>query len=240
MISKKIVVIVTACISIGLSIIVACTVSEWYITSDVSFMQWVKSSDGIRYILGFVGNFAVSLISASVFLIGVQFIIEKTRNKESEDRKISFLRNNISKEMRENSEECLKKIKSYENREMLLRNQYFVECNFKAKMLDGENFSGTNFKGACFVDASLVGAILTRCILDGVNFEGSKLSFADFTSASVDVSTLKVAHSLWKATMPDGSRYDGRFNLRGDLETAKKMGYNLLDAKQHEKFYEQE
>ena len=38
--------------------------------------------------------------------------------------------------------------------------------------------------------------------------------------------------------MPNGSYYDGRFNLVGDLKKEKKMGYDLSDVNQYNQFYE--
>lgn len=238
MISKKIMIIVIACLTIGIFLIGGCIVGEWYLTSEVTFRQWIVGASGIRYVLGLIGSFAASLVSASVFLVGVEFIIEKTKNQEDEEKRISILRDSISKEMRVNSKECLDKLNTYDNKEALLTNQFFAGCDFEEMVLDGENFSGTNFEGACFINASMIGADLTGCILMKADFTNAKLSYADFTNASIDILILEHAHSLWKAKMPNGSYYDGRFNLVGDLEMAKKMGYDLSDVNQYNQFYE--
>lgn len=240
MISRKIMIIVIACLTIGIFLIGSCIVGEWYLTSEVTFRQWIVGASGIRYILGLVGSFASSLVSASVFLIGVEFIIEKTKNQEDEERRINILRDSISKEMRVDSKKCLEKLNFYENKEALLINQFFAGCDFGDMTLDGENFSGTNFEGACFTNASMIGANLTGCILIKADLKNAKLSYADFTNASIDILTLEQAHSLWKAKMPNGSYYDGRYNLIGDIEMAKKMGYDLSDMNQFKQFYELE
>lgn len=238
--SRKIMIIVIACLTIGIFLIGSCIVGEWYLTSEVTFRQWIVGASGIRYILGLIGSFASSLVSASVFLIGVEFIIEKTKNQEDEERRINILRDSISKEMRVDSKKCLEKLNFYENKEALLINQFFAGCDFGDMTLDGEKFSGTNFEGACFTNASMIGANLTGCILIKADLKNAKLSYADFTNASIDILTLEQAHSLWKAKMPNGSYYDGRYNLIGDIEMAKKMGYDLSDMNQFKQFYELE
>ena len=90
----------------------------------------------------------------------IEYIFEKTKNQEDEEKRISILRDSISKEMRVNSKECLDKLNTYDNKEALLTNQFFAGCDFEEMVLDGENFSGTNFEGACFINASIIGALL--------------------------------------------------------------------------------
>lgn len=53
----------------------------------------------------------------------------------------------------------------------------------------------------------------------------------------VNYDQLMVTHSMRGAIMPDSTRYNGRFNLRGDLEVAKRQGVNVYDEEEMAKFY---
>ncbi len=237
MISKKTVIIVIISMVIGILLFGCCIVAEWYLSSDTTFIKWFISTEGLNYILKFAEDFAVSLISASVFLLGVELIIEKNKNKETENNKLDFSRDWVSKNMLKDAKECFEKINTYENRDLLLTNQFFAGCNFKDLTLDSENFSKTNFTGASFQNTSLIGTDFTNCILDNADFSGANASYAVFLQAKIDMNALQKAHSLWNATMPDGSLYSGIYNLDGDNELARRMGYDLSDHEQRKLFY---
>jgi uncharacterized protein YjbI with pentapeptide repeats len=75
--------------------------------------------------------------------------------------------------------------------------------------------------------ANLSGAKLTRASLQGVNLSETNLDGADLFKANlqgarnVTDAQLAAVHRLWGAIMPDGSSYDGCYNLPGDLEFAR-------------------
>ncbi len=74
--------------------------------------------------------------------------------------------------------------------------------------------------------ADLTGAKLSRANLQGANFSQAVINDADLYKSNLGgarnltAEQLSQARRLYGATMPDGSVYDGRFNLRGDLEFA--------------------
>jgi len=93
--------------------------------------------------------------------------------------------------------------------------------------------------------ADLRGASLTRASLRGAKMNGADLSEADMTLAdltganmpgvnltgakNVSEEMLCVLRGLKGATMPDGSRYDGRYRLEADIQSAfANMGINDL------------
>lgn len=75
--------------------------------------------------------------------------------------------------------------------------------------------------------ANLAGARLTRANLRDADFSEAVLTNADMFKADLQNARnltheqLAQAKRLWGAIMPDGTTYDGRYNLAGDLEFAK-------------------
>lgn len=82
-----------------------------------------------------------------------------------------------------------------------------------------------NLHRAKLVGADLRGASLFKANLDQVYLQGANLEGAcNLTDAQ-----LAQAYRLKGAIMPDGSRYDGRLNLRGDVQAAQKKGIDTGD-----------
>lgn len=83
---------------------------------------------------------------------------------------------------------------------------------------------------------NLTGAKLSRAILRSANFSQAILDDADMFKADLqnahnlsDEQLSKVSR-LWGAIMPDGTTYDGRYNLNGDLEFARWGRVDINDA----------
>lgn len=85
----------------------------------------------------------------------------------------------------------------------------------------------SNLDHADLSRANLSGARLSRAVLQGADFSQADLSKADLFKADLQNARnltdeqLVTAKRLWGAIMPDGTTYDGRYNLVGDLEFAK-------------------
>jgi hypothetical protein len=90
----------------------------------------------------------------------------------------------------------------------------------------------TDFHQARLENANLSMANLCDCKLARANLEGSNLSNADIQGADFFKANLQNVSNLtdeqcskvkrlYGATMPDGSIYDGRYNLEGDIEFAR-------------------
>lgn len=75
--------------------------------------------------------------------------------------------------------------------------------------------------------ANLTGARMARANLRGVDFSQAIIANADFFKADLQNARnltdrqLAQAKRLWGAIMPDGTTYDGRYNLKGDIEFAR-------------------
>jgi hypothetical protein len=93
--------------------------------------------------------------------------------------------------------------------------------------LQGVNLGGADLKRARLKGANLRGAALhwtdlSDADLSGVSLTGANLLWANLRDArGVTDCQLSGAYILRRATLPDGSPYDGRYNLRGDLDDAR-------------------
>jgi len=129
--------------------------------------------------------------------------------------------------------------------------------------LSGFNFQYVHFQGADLYKADLSGANLLKADLrwanlSNANLQNTQLGNANFFQADMSKTNLrrailskanlqgvinleddqlKQAHRLQDAILPDGSRYDGRFNLSGDLETAQVRGIDIENPKEKADFY---
>lgn len=100
--------------------------------------------------------------------------------------------------------------------------------------LDGANLNAANLHGtqagqASFVEADLRWADLSEAYLERANLRGARLDGATLTGADLRGAGLTVAQAqtvgaLRGVIMPHRARYDGRFNLPVDLETARLHG----------------
>ncbi len=93
--------------------------------------------------------------------------------------------------------------------------------------LRGVDFHQAHLQGCNLARADLTGAKLTRADLRGADFSKAVLKEADLYKADLrearNLTDEQLAETkrLWGATMPDGSVYDGRYNLNGDLQFAR-------------------
>lgn len=91
--------------------------------------------------------------------------------------------------------------------------------------------------------ADLSGAKLTRANLQGANLSRTTLKDADLFKANLrdarNLSDEQFSHvkRLWGAIMPDGSSYDGRYKLAGDIEFAKWGQVNVDDPRAMAEFF---
>lgn|GEM_PF-471186 len=87
------------------------------------------------------------------------------------------------------------------------------------------NLSCANLQGAQLNSADLYRADLSKVELKGANLFNANLQGAHHVAEE----QFAQANALLGATMPDGSRYDGRFKLEGDILTAHARGVDTDD-----------
>ncbi|MBN1311942.1 MAG: pentapeptide repeat-containing protein [Anaerolineae bacterium] len=132
---------------------------------------------------------------------------------------------------------------------------HLTSCN-----LDGNSFSGADLRRVSLSYASLQDtqwfetdlrdAFLDHAMLcnaslsmhDGpyypeANLTGATLSHADLSKARVRHEQLCRLRSLWRATMPDGQIYDGRYNLSEDIHLYLKFARNPNNPQEWAEFY---
>ena len=129
--------------------------------------------------------------------------------------------------------------------------------NLTGALLDSQNLrradlTGTKLRAACLRKADLRNALLENADLSLADLHGARVRGADLTGAnlwlaylhSTDLRDARVneeglvsAFSLRGATMPDGSRYNGRFALPGDLEAAALAGIDTNDEQALSRWY---
>lgn len=109
-----------------------------------------------------------------------------------------------------------------------LRNADLHKANLELADLSYANLNETKLTRAILQGANLEKASLDGANLIGVNLQGVK-NLSDEQLARV--SRLRVA------TMPDGSLYDGRFNLQGDFADASILRVDLNDPVAIAAFY---
>jgi hypothetical protein len=91
------------------------------------------------------------------------------------------------------------------------------EVDLHQAHLEGSDLGLADLGSAKVTRANLRGANLSQANLDGADLFKTDLSDA----RNVTDEQLKQAKRLCFATMPDGSPYNGRFNLAGDIDLAR-------------------
>lgn len=109
-----------------------------------------------------------------------------------------------------------------------LRKANFNLADLRWVNLSRANLSGARLTRANLFQADFQGAILDDACLMGANLQGAR---------NLEQDQLCVVHSLLGAILPDGSCYDGRYKLVGDLDCARVRGVNLDDPAASANFY---
>ena len=129
-----------------------------------------------------------------------------------------------------------------------LRGMALCQAQMENADLMGADLRNVDFHQATldFADlckAQLNGAKLNRASLQRVNFDHADLTYADLYKANLrgarnlTAQQLSSVRQMLGVIMPDGSTYDGRFNLAGDLARACWAKVNLDDQESMAEFY---
>ncbi|RMH00662.1 MAG: pentapeptide repeat-containing protein [Chloroflexi bacterium] len=113
------------------------------------------------------------------------------------------------------------------------RGALLVEADLTEANLERACLAGVDLQGGCLRKANLRGADLQQAVLSGADLSG-----VDLRGADVSFAQLAQADRLVDAILPDGSRYDGRFQLPGDLLLARTAHFNPNDPVAMARFYE--
>ncbi len=108
----------------------------------------------------------------------------------------------------------------------ILQRTEWTNSNLERAFMTFADLRGAEFKPRDEEDLSLP-----------AKMNGVSLHFANLLGASISTDQLKVVNSLWRAIMPDGQRYDGRYNLQGDIDIYTKYSSNTPTSGELAKFY---
>jgi hypothetical protein len=111
------------------------------------------------------------------------------------------------------------------------------DANLRDASLFSASLQGASLKNADLQGAELRRADLQRAVLLEANLRGAELWYANLQEADVADVQLVQTDCLRGATMPDGSHYDGRFNLTRDVGWARGEGIGPNDPKAMAGFY---
>jgi uncharacterized protein YjbI with pentapeptide repeats len=120
-----------------------------------------------------------------------------------------------------------------------LRWARLARSNLKGASLRAANLRGADLREAEIAGADLRGANLWDATL-GAQYEEARLDPDRRVSEEMALAVeaqLAQAGALRGAIMPDGNRYDGRFNLEGDVLEAQQRGIDLNDPADRAAFY---
>jgi len=168
-------------------------------------------------------NFSIEMLGAFMTFILIDTLIGGREKRAAEARE----------ELRRLQRKLIKRLRSPNNEitasaaEELRRRGWLEDGSLEGAYLSYANLSSVNLS-----NADLEGARLTEAKLCGTD-----LSFANLEGTTLEVSQLVQAHALYKAIMPDGRVYDGRLNLKGDLDMALSRGINVDDPSAMAEFY---
>lgn len=122
---------------------------------------------------------------------------------------------------------------------------YLIRANLEDADLASANLQKINLTNANLEKAVLGGADLERSCLYRANLREAFMGYANVRHADLyganlqdtKFPSLTQVYRLRDATMQDGSRYDGRYNLEGDIESARMAGIDTNNIEAMANFY---
>jgi hypothetical protein len=107
---------------------------------------------------------------------------------------------------------------------------HLEKANLRGAHLAWANLQRADLHAACLQAVRLNKADLREAHLHDADLQGADLEGTNLQGAQVYDQQLIKVNCLRGATMPDGSRYDGRFGLQGDLKIAYREQVDVNDA----------
>lgn len=173
----------------------------------------------------FYANISTELLSISITVLVIDKLIKK--------RDISELKKQLVREVR--SKDNAIAVRALQElitqkwaKKGALRGAHLLYANLQDAYLRDVDLSYTWLREANFEEAFMNGTKLKGAVLVGANFKNAK----ELTSKA-----LSEAKMLLATTMPNGMRYDGRFNLDGDIKIGKDRGFDMTDSEAAAHFY---
>lgn len=173
----------------------------------------------------FYANISTELLSISITVLVIERLIRKREETELKRQLVRELKSNDNA----TALRALEELNAHDwSRHGAIRRAHLLRANFKNGYLKNVDLSYTWMRDANFENAYMQGTKLRGAVLVGVNLKGAK------ALTSIQLSEAKM---LLAATMPNGKRYDGRFNLEGDIIVATSKKYDMSDPESAAQFY---
>jgi uncharacterized protein YjbI with pentapeptide repeats len=211
----------------------------------------------LRLFLDFYNNISTSLIFTAITIL----VVDRAYEVRSEQHLLGQLKRQMGSKYNQISLEAIKELteinalfngslngidlRSADLTGAILEGGIAMNANLENATLLGASMSGIKLDGsnlnyANLKDAKLVGASLRGCRFYQANMSSTDLSWADLTASElITEDQLKGCNALWGATLPDGEKYDGSYDLKGDIDEARKYGVNYDDPEDRSRFYAQ-
>jgi hypothetical protein len=116
-----------------------------------------------------------------------------------------------------------------------LRNTRLKAARLENSILIGTNLYNSNLSEAHLGGAYLIETNLQEVDLQGAILDGACIWGANLRGAQVTEEQLRKVIMLHATIMPDGNKYDGRFNLKGDVLLANEK-HPVDDISVHQEF----
>lgn len=139
-----------------------------------------------------------------------------------------------NREYRLIKEQLIRKMQSRDNATAL---QAVEELRVLQDLMNGA-LRGQNLRGAALRDCNLYQADLRDVDLINADLYNADLYDARLQGAQVADEQLISTKTMRWVMMPDGARYDGRFNLYHDFDVMARKGFNRNDAESCAKYYD--
>ena len=115
---------------------------------------------------------------------------------------------------------------------------FLDEAKFNYAIVWNANFVSTNLRKSNFENSSLWQSNLQNSFLQDCSFHNSDMKGVDFSNANkLTVEQLINMGELRGSILPDGSLYNGMYQLKGDIEKARERGINIDDDNKMAEFY---
>jgi uncharacterized protein YjbI with pentapeptide repeats len=115
---------------------------------------------------------------------------------------------------------------------------FLEEVNFNSATIWNASFTSANIRNGKFENASLWQSNLENSYLQNCSFRNADLKGVNFNKANkLTVEQFIDMNELRGAIMPDGSLYDGRYELKGDLIKAQERNIDIRDDARMAEFY---
>lgn len=236
----------------GLVLLIYGSLQQWQgVRSQVSHGFWLE------FVLQNYSNFSAELISVSITVLLIDRLY---RTQDRRDRVLHLTSLAVSKDAQVSKNAVQELLAGGNFQDGLLEganlaevdfhdiglpnsrlaSAYLVSANFSGSILFGSDLSWANCGDVDFSNSSLARCNLVQGFFHRANFEladlvGAQVALAEFTETNLRGATISPAQlaslfSLWGSIMPNGSKYNGRFNLPGDAEYYKNISSKKVIA----------